>query len=107
MKKKDKEKVIFADDLLDKETRAKHHETLAQAIIICERLTVGRIEKIAMDLFIQEGKFTAREVQAEIDNHGLLNINKWENKEAGFFDMKNYFKKLSQAIVKSITGGAK
>ena len=72
----------------------------AQSHSPTQEATVEEIGKIAEDIFVEESKIDTVDVVKQVDKHGLLNPEKWDNPEAGFFDMKGYFKKLSTALSK-------
>jgi hypothetical protein len=57
------------------------------------------LERIILETLKFEGNKDTAEVIKEVNKHGLININSWDNKEAGFFDMIDYSKNLASAIL--------
>ena len=64
--------------------------------------TREQLEKIILGKFVELGNLDQREVEKEVQNHGLLNIQKWDDPQAGFFDMKEYAHKTAAAILSAI-----
>lgn len=57
------------------------------------------IEKVLEEEFKKAAHIDTKEVIKEVDKHGLLNPEKWDNPEAGFFNVKDYFKQVSIRIL--------
>lgn len=59
-----------------------------------------RVEKIALDLFAKKTGEDFKQINNEVNKHGLLNPERWDNPEAGFFDIRDFCKELAAAIAK-------
>lgn len=65
-------------------------------------ITQKQLEKIILDKFVELGNLDTQEVIKEVDKHGLLNPEKWDDPQAGFFDMKEYANKTAFAILSAM-----
>lgn len=57
------------------------------------------LEQIMEEVFTEESGIDKQKVINEVDKHGLLNPDGWDDKEAGFFDVKDFFKKCADKIL--------
>lgn len=58
-----------------------------------------KIEKLVLGKFEKAAHIDTQEVIKEVSTHGLLNPEKWDNPEAGSFDVRDFAKTLSHAII--------
>lgn len=64
------------------------------------------LEKIITQIFIQESRIDQKKIFNEIKKHGLVdrktelpNPESWDNPEAGSFDVPDFIRKVSEAIL--------
>ena len=71
-----------------------------------EKVEIGKkdIETIILNEFTKAGKLDTQEVIREVAVHGLSDVEKWDNKEAGFFDVNEYAKLTAQAVLELLKG---
>lgn len=67
-------------------------------------LSVDEIVNIARTIFLQHQQQDMADVGKEVRKYGLVDIHCWDNKDAGFFDVNEYFKDVATAIHKAQKG---